>query len=55
MIVAVAKVCGATTFYSHDPACRKMAEHIGMTAFDLPTHHENFLDNPKIDNQADDD
>ena len=37
MIVATAKVAGTTTFYSHEPKVRKIAEMAGMTPKDLPT------------------
>jgi hypothetical protein len=48
MIIATAKTAGASTFYSHEARCRKLAEHAGMKASDLPTHRENFLDDPAI-------
>jgi hypothetical protein len=45
MIISVAKIAGATTFYSHDDKCRKLAVHAGMKAIDLPTHSEDlFID-----------
>jgi predicted nucleic acid-binding protein len=39
MIVATAKTAGATTFYSHDPKCRKLAQLVGIAGKDLPTDH----------------
>lgn len=38
MIVATAKVNGASKFYSHEAACRRMAQEANMIAEDLPTH-----------------
>lgn len=38
LIVATAKVAGATTFYSHEPKCRKLAELAGMQGKDLPVN-----------------
>ena len=43
LIVASLKMAGATTFYSHDRSCRKMAERAGMAAHDLPTHSEKLF------------
>jgi predicted nucleic acid-binding protein len=43
LIVATAKVAGASAFYSHDAKCRKLAIHAGMKAFDLPTHCEDMF------------
>lgn len=48
MIIASVKTSGGATFYSHDPACRKIAAHAGMEALDLPTHYEDFLDDPTV-------
>jgi predicted nucleic acid-binding protein len=42
MIVASAKVAGATRFYSHDAKCRRLAKEAGMEALDLPTTSGNF-------------
>jgi hypothetical protein len=36
MIVASAKIAGASTFYSHEPRVRRYAEMAGMTAKNLP-------------------
>jgi predicted nucleic acid-binding protein len=43
MILATASVAKASIFYSNDAWCRKMAEKIGLTARDLPTHSENMF------------
>jgi predicted nucleic acid-binding protein len=48
MIIATAKVAGAREFYSHEPRCRKLAEEAGMTPRDLPTHREDFRDDPNL-------
>src|SRR5713101_8018830 len=48
MIVATAKVAGASKFFSHDQTCRRLAEEAGMQAFDLPTHRENLFDDPEL-------
>ena len=39
MIVATAKVAGVTRFFSHERKCRRLAEMVGLQAFDLPVHH----------------
>lgn len=45
LIIATAKSAGATSFYSHDAKCRRLAKKAGLLAYDLPTHHSNmFLD-----------
>jgi predicted nucleic acid-binding protein len=38
LIIAIAKVAGATAFYSHDAKARKLAEIAGLNGYDLPTH-----------------
>lgn len=43
MIVATAKVAGATDFYSHERKARRLAELAGLNAKDLPVHTGNFL------------
>lgn len=45
MIVASAKVAGASVFYSHDEKCRSLATSARMTAKDLPTHSEDMFKN----------
>jgi predicted nucleic acid-binding protein len=50
LIVAVARLAGATTFYSHDAKCRKLAERAGMKAKELPTHSENLFTNSELKN-----
>jgi hypothetical protein len=45
MIVAAAKIAGASVFYSHDEKCRLLARSAGMTAKDLPTHSEDMFKN----------
>ena len=52
LIVATAKVAGATSFYSHDDKCRKLAERAGLKARDLPTHSENLFINAEIDSES---
>jgi hypothetical protein len=49
LIISSAKVGGASTFYSHDAKCRKLATHAGLKARDLPTHSENLFVNAEID------
>jgi hypothetical protein len=49
LIISSAKVGGASTFYSHDAKCRKLAAHAGLKARDLPTHSENLFVNVEID------
>lgn len=45
MIVATARVVGATALYSHEPKVRRLAELAGMAGRDLPTHSEDlFID-----------
>ena len=48
MIIATAKVSGATEFYSHDGKCRKLATKAGMTALDLPLNHPNMFRDAEI-------
>lgn len=43
LIVASAKIAGATSFYSHEPSCRRLAEYAGIEAFDLPTSTGNWV------------
>jgi hypothetical protein len=43
LIVASAKVAGATKFYSNERKCRKLASLAGMIAEDLPTHHPDMF------------
>jgi predicted nucleic acid-binding protein len=45
MIVAAAKVAGASVFYSHDEKCRILAGTANMIAKDLPTHSEDLFKN----------
>jgi predicted nucleic acid-binding protein len=42
MIVATAKVAGATRFYSHDAKARNLAKLAGLDAFDLPLVSRNL-------------
>jgi hypothetical protein len=51
MIVATAKVAGATKFYSHDSRCRAFAARAGMTASDLPHNHKDMFKNAEIRRQ----
>ncbi len=45
MIVATAKVAGASKFYSYEPKVQKLAQEAGMTGCDLPEHSEDmFID-----------
>lgn len=53
VIVATAKVAGATTFYSHDVRCRRLAAEAGMKACDLPTTSGNFLTDMAISEDQD--
>src|SRR5262245_33708679 len=39
MILATAKAAGATTVYSHDARCRRMAGLVGIAGKDLPDRH----------------
>jgi predicted nucleic acid-binding protein len=43
LIVATAKVHGATKVFSHDPKFRKLADFAGMAGRDLPTHSEDMF------------
>ena len=43
LIVASAKVAGATKFYSNEAKCRKLASPAGMFAEDLPTRHPHMF------------
>jgi hypothetical protein len=43
LIVASAKVAGASLFYSHEKKCRRLAEQAGMKAEDLPESSGNIL------------
>jgi predicted nucleic acid-binding protein len=43
LIIASAYCAGASLFYSHDRACRKLAEVL-MQARDLPAHGEDLFD-----------
>jgi hypothetical protein len=46
--IAVAKVAGASVFYSHDAKSRKLAAQAGMKALDLPTHNEDMFTNAEM-------
>jgi PIN domain len=48
LIIAVAKVAGASIFYSHDAKSRKLATRSGMKALDLPTHSQNMFTNVEM-------
>jgi hypothetical protein len=48
LIVASAKVAGASVFYSHDAKSRNLAVQAGMKALDLPTHSENLITNVEL-------
>jgi hypothetical protein len=48
LIIAVAKVAGASVFYSHDAKSRKLAAQAGMRALDLPTHSEDMFTNAEM-------
>ncbi|HVA48043.1 MAG TPA: PIN domain-containing protein [Pirellulales bacterium] len=43
LIIATAKVAGATDFYSHERKARRLAELAGLSGKDLPVHTGNFL------------
>ena len=47
-IIATAKAAGASTFYSHDSKCRKLAIRAGMKASDLPTHCEDMFEDAEL-------
>lgn len=49
LIVASAKVAGATDFYSHDEKCRRLAKEAGMNPFDLPKNSGRLFDDPGDD------
>jgi hypothetical protein len=51
MIIATAKAAGASAFYSHDAACRRLAEHVGMVAQDLPVNHPDMFRDEEIKKQ----
>jgi len=44
LVVASAKVAGATVFYSHDTKARTLANLAKMEARDLPTHSEKLFE-----------
>jgi hypothetical protein len=48
LIISVAKVAGASVFYSHDAKSRKLAAQAGMKAVDLPTHSEDMFTNAEL-------
>jgi hypothetical protein len=48
LIISVAKVAGASIFYSHDAKSRKLATQAGMKALDLPTHSEDMFTNTEM-------
>src|SRR5262249_36340440 len=48
LIVASAKVAGATEFYSHESKCWRLAAEAGMAAFDLPQTSGNLLTDPEV-------
>lgn len=50
MIVACAKVAGASTFYSHDRMARQLATHAGLRACDLPTVSPTLFDDGAVVN-----
>jgi PIN domain len=52
LIISVAKVAGASIFYSHDAKSRKLAAHAGMKALDLPTHSEDMFTNAEMKKTA---
>ncbi len=52
LIIATAKVAGASVFYSHDVKSRKLAAQAGMRALDLPTHSENMFTNAEMKKAA---
>ncbi len=43
LIIATARVGGATSFYSHDRKFRALVELAGMEPHDLPTHSEDLF------------
>lgn len=51
MIIATAKVAGASVFYSHDGRCRKLAEKTRMRAEDLPSHHPDMYRDAEVAKQ----
>jgi predicted nucleic acid-binding protein len=53
MIVATAKVAGATAFYSHESKCRKLAEMAGMEGRDLPTRHPHMFRDAELKGELD--
>jgi predicted nucleic acid-binding protein len=52
MIVATAKVAGAARFYSHEPKMRRLAEHAGLEAFQLPVRHPDMNVDAEIRQQT---
>ena len=51
LIISSAKVGGASTFYSHDGRCRKLATRAGLKARDLPTHSEDLFINAEMNRE----
>lgn len=48
LIVASARIAGASLFYSHDGKCRRLAEQAGMAAADLPHSSGNFVTDQEL-------
>jgi predicted nucleic acid-binding protein len=51
LIVASAKVAGATVFYSHEEKCRRLAREAGLTANDLPTSSGDWVTDLAIEEE----
>ena len=54
LIISSAKVGGASSFYSHDDKCRKLASVAGLMARDLPTHSEDLFVNVEMNRESPD-
>ena len=52
LIISSAKVGGASSFYSHDAKCRKLATRAGLKARDLPTHSEDLFVNVEMNRET---
>jgi predicted nucleic acid-binding protein len=51
LIVASAKVGGATIFYSHEKKCRRLATEAGMATKDLPTSSGDWVTDLDVENE----
>jgi predicted nucleic acid-binding protein len=48
LIIASAAAAGASTYYSHEPGARKLADQARLTASDLPLRHPDMFVDAEI-------